>query len=76
MTRTVLARELKYVLLSIDSVSKNESSWNYLRGLANYHPELKEEIILKYVQYIQNQQFFLLRAYFGIFQFDMHSLSF
>lgn len=53
MTHAVLARELKYVFLSIDSVSKNESSWNYLRGLASYHPELNEEIILKYVNDMQ-----------------------
>lgn len=44
-TDAVLQDELVYVYASLRSVKKNESAWNYLRGLANYHPELVSGII-------------------------------
>eukprot|EP00981_Chlorochromonas_danica_P012655 scaffold5245_cov183-Ochromonas_danica.AAC.6 len=44
VTPAILERELNYAVNSINLVKKNESSWNYLRGLARLHPELKEVV--------------------------------
>jgi hypothetical protein len=47
VTDQVLQRELDYVFTSFDKVKKNESSWNYLRGLVRYHPDIKQEVTEK-----------------------------
>lgn len=44
ITEAVLARELDFTTRNILSVKKNESSWNYLRGLARFHPELTASV--------------------------------
>ena len=43
----ILQRELLFTYEMINKASKNESAWNYLRGLAKYHTELIHEIIKK-----------------------------
>ncbi len=40
MTMEILNNELEYVFKSINQVKLNESAWNYLRGLVNYHSEI------------------------------------
>ncbi|RYH28573.1 hypothetical protein EON65_11670 [archaeon] len=47
VTSEVLQREIEYVWQSIFTVKKNESSWNYLRGLIRYHPEIKKQMMEK-----------------------------
>ena len=48
-TVEILNNELEYVFKSINLVKLNESAWNYLRGLVNYHSEivLKTSSLLK-----------------------------
>jgi hypothetical protein len=48
VTALVLQRELDYSFSSIDQVTRNESSWNYIRGLARTHPETTQRVIDKY----------------------------
>jgi hypothetical protein len=43
----MIEREVEYTYQSILKVKKNESSWNYLRGLVNYHPEIKDSVVKK-----------------------------
>ena len=40
----ILENELKFTFNSIQTIKFNESSWNYLRGLANKYPEIKNYI--------------------------------
>lgn len=44
ITPEVLAWEVAFTMACISKVKKNESSWNYLRGLARAHLELKASI--------------------------------
>lgn len=44
VSHEALLSELKYTTESIRSVKFNESSWNYLRGLANKHDIIKNDI--------------------------------
>jgi protein farnesyltransferase/geranylgeranyltransferase type-1 subunit alpha len=44
INKHILQRELEYSMQSILLVANNESSWNYLRGLARFHPELQGDI--------------------------------
>lgn len=48
VTPSILVREMEYTFNSILKVAKNESSWNYLRGLSRMHPETVDRIIEKY----------------------------
>eukprot|EP01038_Epipyxis_sp_PR26KG_P008027 gene8027-10876_t len=48
---TVL-RELEFCFNSINKVKRNESAWNYLRGLSNFHPEIFESIIDRLNEFI------------------------
>lgn len=41
----IIQGELAYTFQSIENVKKNESSWNYLRGLVNFHPEVVDQVI-------------------------------
>ena len=47
----VVQRELDFALAAIDRVSKNESAWNYVRGLARYHPESLPRIRAKCAEF-------------------------
>lgn len=40
----VVESELKYTTDQIALVTKNESAWNYLRGLANKHPQILSKL--------------------------------
>jgi hypothetical protein len=46
-TVEIIQSELEYVFQSIMKVKKNESSWNYLRGLVNFHPEITEQVLAR-----------------------------
>ena len=39
-----LTNELNFTFKSIETIKFNESSWNYLRGLANKYPEIQNNI--------------------------------
>eukprot|EP01031_Cornospumella_fuschlensis_P034765 gene34765-42099_t len=49
----ILAREIDYVWQSIFTVKKNESSWNYLRGLIRFHPEIKKPMMEKIEEFLE-----------------------
>mmetsp|Transcript_957 Transcript_957/g.1058 ORF Transcript_957/g.1058 Transcript_957/m.1058 type:complete len:306 (+) Transcript_957:129-1046(+) len=51
VTSQILEREVLYTFKSIDTCINNESSWNYLRGLSKYHPELVNQIKAKCLQF-------------------------
>lgn len=53
VTSLVLNRELDYAFASLDIVSKNESSWNYIRGLSRFHPECVERVTEKCVSHFE-----------------------
>jgi protein farnesyltransferase/geranylgeranyltransferase type-1 subunit alpha len=37
LSQEIIERELSFVFTSLDKASKNESAWNYLRGLLRYY---------------------------------------
>jgi hypothetical protein len=41
----IIKEEINYSFDSILKIKNNESSWNYLRGLAKFHIEFKSEIL-------------------------------
>ena len=42
---------MNYAFTSLETVSKNESAWNYLYGLIRYHPESIPTILEKLLEY-------------------------
>lgn len=47
ITEDILNREMDFCFSSLDKLKQNESAWNYLRGLEQYHPALKQPISRK-----------------------------
>ena len=47
----VVQRELGFAFAAIGRVSKNESAWNYVRGLARFHPESVPQIRAKCIEF-------------------------
>eukprot|EP01036_Dinobryon_divergens_P022186 gene22186-30426_t len=45
LNEQVLFSEVDFTVATILKLRLNESAWNYLRGLQNYHPFLREKII-------------------------------
>ena len=43
----VMQQELTFAFGAVDKVTKNESAWNYIRGLAKFHPECIPEVLRK-----------------------------
>lgn len=43
----ILQRELAFAFSAIDKVTKNESVWNYVRGLTKFHPACVDQVISK-----------------------------
>lgn len=50
ITEDILQQEVDYSFECIDKVKKNESAWNYLRGMTNKYPSVKEAVLDRYVR--------------------------
>ena len=50
LTTEIISREVAFAWDSLQTVTLNESAWNYLRGLAKFHKdEACADVIVKYV---------------------------
>lgn len=45
----MIAKEIAYTCEKIELVAKNESAWNYLRGIVNAHPAFQDDVVSWYV---------------------------
>lgn len=44
VTEDILQREIAYSFACIEKVKKNESVWNYLRGMTNKYPSIRPAV--------------------------------
>ena len=51
LSSSVLQQEMNYAFTSLQTVSKNESAWNYLYGIIRFHPESIPTILDKLLEY-------------------------
>jgi hypothetical protein len=57
VTEDVIHREIDYTLQIIQKVKKNESPWNYLRGLAFKYDTARQTILVKCEELIRTDAY-------------------
>lgn len=58
ITPEILQREIDYTFSAIEKVKKNESAWNYLRGVALKYFDFTEGILVRIMALIETDAYY------------------